>query len=277
MGNINWKVYANRLVPFNGDLIPVFSNGRRISGAVKDHNFTVKDILALDNVRAIELRTSKELLCIDFDSEKAFVFAETEGGILLEDLETWLVQRDNQTSRIKFFLYRTQEQQDALGEFVLPIPDHDLEVFSKTTKPATVLGWHRKSGLYRWYGTDPSKIKICPPKVWDFIVDQYQKKYPIVKSKKSSSRDWQPVNPCPICGRIKDNDCSINRSKDFVQCHHGKTNHPPLLKVGDVIKIGSTDWAFCGYGSKAQGEYSKFKIHQPSALASLAKELGVVK
>ena len=63
----------------------------------------------------------------------------------------------------------------------------------------------------------------------------------------------------------------------FVQCHHGKTNHPPLLKVGDVIKIGSTDWAFCGYGSKAQGEYSKFKIHQPSALASLAKELGVVK
>ena len=51
--------------------------------------------------------------------------------------------------------------------------------------------------------------------------------------------------------------------------------HP--FKVGDVIKIGSTDWAFCGYGSKAQGEYSKFKIHQPSALASLAKELGVVK
>ena len=63
----NWKAYANRLEPFNGDLIPVFADGKRISGAVKDHNFTVKDILAFDNLRAIELRTSKELMCIDFD------------------------------------------------------------------------------------------------------------------------------------------------------------------------------------------------------------------
>ena len=277
MSYSNWKAYANRLEPFNGDLIPVFSNGKRISGAVKNHNFTVKDILTFDNVRAIELRTSKELLCIDFDSLEAIRFAEEEGDFILEDLQTWLVQRDNQPYRVKFFLYRTQEQQDALGEFELTIPDHDLEVFSKVTKPATVLGWHRKSGLYRWYGTDPNKINFCPPKVWDFIVDQYQKKNPIAKSNKSSSRDWQPVNPCPICGRTKDFDCHINRSKDFVQCHHGKTNHPPFIKVGDVIKIGSTDWAFCGYGSNAFGEYSKFKIHQPTALAELAKELGVVR
>jgi len=277
MSYTNWRAYAHRLKPFDGDLIPVFENGKRIEGAVKDHSFSVKDILAFDNVRAIELRTSKELMCIDFDSLEAIRFAEEEGGFILEDFQTWLVQRDNQPYRVKFFLYRTQEQRESLGEFILDIKDHDLEIFSKSTKPATVLGWHRKSGLYRWYGTDPSKINLCPPKLWDFIVDQYQKKHQTIKSNKSSSRDWRPVNPCPICNRTKDNDCSINRSNDFVQCHHGKTNHPPLLKVGDVIKIGSTDWAFCGYGSKAQGEYSKFKIHQPSALASLAKELGVVK
>ena len=260
MSYTNWKAYVHRLQPFDGHLIPVFENGKRISGAVKDHNFTVKDILDLDGVRAIELRTSKQLMCLDFDSLEAIRFAETEGNFILKDLKTWLVKRDNQPFRCKFFLFRTKAQQDTLEEFILDLKDHDLELFSKRTKPATVLGWHRKSGLYRWYGTDPSKINICPPKVWDFIVDQYQKKNPIAKSSKSSSRDWQPVNPCPICGRTKDNDCFINRSKDFVQCHHGKTNHPPLLKVGDVIEIGSTNWAFCGIGINAIGEFSKFKI-----------------
>ena len=260
MSYTNWKAYVHRLQPFDGHLIPVFENGKRISGAVKDHNFTVKDILDLDGVRAVELRTSKQLMCLDFDSLEAIRFAETEGNFILKDLKTWLVKRDNQPFRCKFFLFRTKAQQDTLEEFILDLKDHDLELFSKRTKPATVLGWHRKSGLYRWYGTDPSKINICPPKVWDFIVDQYQKKNPIAKSSKSSSRDWQPVNPCPICGRTKDNDCFINRSKDFVQCHHGKTNHPPLLKVGDVIEIGSTNWAFCGIGINAIGEFSKFKI-----------------
>ena len=260
MSYTNWKAYVHRLQPFDGHLIPVFENGKRISGAVKDHNFTVKDILDLDGVRAVELRTSKQLMCLDFDSLEAIRFAETEGNFILKDLKTWLVKRDNQPFRCKFFLFRTKAQQDTLEEFILDLKDHDLELFSKRTKPVTVLGWHRKSGLYRWYGTDPSKINICPPKVWDFIVDQYQKKNPIAKSSKSSSRDWQPVNPCPICGRTKDNDCFINRSKDFVQCHHGKTNHPPLLKVGDVIEIGSTNWAFCGIGINAIGEFSKFKI-----------------
>ena len=96
MSYIDWKAYAHRLQPFDGDLIPVFNQGKRIVGTVKDHNFTVKDILALEDVRAIELRTSKRLLCIDFDSLEAIRFAETEGNFILEDLQTWLVQRDNQ-------------------------------------------------------------------------------------------------------------------------------------------------------------------------------------
>ncbi len=261
MSYINWKAYANRLQRFDGDLIPVFDNGKRISGAVKDHNFTVKDILAFNNVRAIELRTSKNLMCIDFDSLEAIRFAEAEGNFILEDLQTWLVQRDNQPSRVKFFFYRTKEQQEALGEFEFTIPDQDLEVFSKTTKPATVLGWHRKSGLYRWFGTDPSKINSCPPKIWDFIVDQYQKKYQTIKSNKSSSRDWRPIRPCPICNRTKDKDCLINRDRNFIQCHQGKTNNPPFLKMGETIKRQGQEWAFCGLGTNAIGEFSKFKIH----------------
>ena len=66
MSYVNWKAYAYRLKPFNGDLIPVFDEGKRIGGAVKNHNFTVEDILKYKNLKAIELRTSKELMCIDF-------------------------------------------------------------------------------------------------------------------------------------------------------------------------------------------------------------------
>ena len=261
MSYINWKAYAHRLQTFDGDLIPVFENGKRIAGAIKDHNFTVKDILDFDNVRAIELRTSKELICIDFDSFEAIRFAETEGNFILKDLQTWLVKRDNQHFRCKFFFYRKEEQQEVLGEFVLDIKDHDLEIFSKRTKPATVLGWHRKSGLYRWYGTDPSKINICPPKVWDFIVDQYQKKHKTIKARKSSSNTWQAIRPCPICNRMKDKDCFINRDRNFIQCHQGKTHNPPFLKVGETIKRKGLEWAFCGIGNNAIGEFSKFKIH----------------
>ena len=53
MGITNWRAYTHRLKPFDGDLIPVFDKGKRIGGAVKDHNFTVKDILDFDGIRAI--------------------------------------------------------------------------------------------------------------------------------------------------------------------------------------------------------------------------------
>ena len=261
MSYINWKAYAHRLQPFDGNLIPVFKDGRRISGAVKDHNFTVKDILALDGVRAIELRTSKQLMCIDIDSLEAKKFVETEGNFMLKDLQTWLVKRDNQKYRCKFFFFRNKDQQSTLGEFVLDIKEHDLEIFSKSTKPATVLGLHRESGLYRWYGTDPSIIKLCPPKLWDFIVNQYQKKNQTIQSSKSSSNTWRPIRPCPICDRIKDNYCFINRDRNFIQCHQGKTNNPPSLKVGETIKRQGQEWAFCGIGNNAIGEFSKFKMH----------------
>jgi len=261
MSYTNWKVYAQGLQPFDGNLIPVFKDGRRISGSIKDHNFTVKDILALEGLRAIELRTSKQLMCLDFDSLEAIRFAETEGGFLLKDLQTWLVKRDNQKYRCKFFFFRNKDQQSTLGEFVLDIKEHDLEIFSKSTKPATVLGLHRESGLYRWYGTDPSIIKLCPPKLWDFIVDQYQKKNQTIQSGKSSSNTWRPIRPCPICDRIKDNDCFINRDRNFIQCHQGITNNPPSLKVGETIKRQGQEWAFCGIGNNAIGEFSKFKMH----------------
>ena len=271
-----WKDQALRLKPFDGDLIPVRKKGKRIEGKIKEHHFTVEDVLAFPELRAIELRTSLRLMCIDFDSEDAFVFAESKGFNWAENL-TWIVQRDNQFSRMKLFYRRTPEQQ-RLGEFSLDVKEHDLEVFSESSRPVTVLGHHRTSGLYRWFGTGPETLIDCPNKVWNFVVGlkEEEKKRKTIKTtsiSKSSSGSWRPIRPCPICSRQKDDDCSINVLGDFVQCHHGKTNHPPHLKMGETIHLSGEDWAFCGHGSNAIGEFSKFKIHKPTSLEEIRKEL----
>ena len=274
MSNLNWKAYVHRIKPFNGDLIPVFEDGKRIGGAVKNHNFTVEDILMYKNLKAIELRTSIELMCIDFDSEDAFLFAQ-QNGFNWADNFTWFVQRDNHISRLKLFFFRTKEQQNLIGEFYLNINEHDLEIFSISSKAVTIIGEHRTSGNYRWYGSGPEDIKYCPSNLWNFVESLHKKNQEEIKPRKNTS-DWNPIKPCPICGRIKDNDCKINRSNDFIKCHHGKTNHPPSLKKGEIINKGSIDWAFCGFSSNAIGIYSKFKIHKISPLSVLAKKVGVI-
>lgn len=253
----NWQSQVRRLKPFNGQLIPVKENGYRADGPVGDHNYTDESILDFPNLRAIEVRTSVEYMCFDFDSEKAFVYAEEHGFNWAEHF-TWFVQR--RLSATKIWFRRTPEQQK-LGEFYLNDPDHDLEVFSKSTKPVTVIGHHRESGLYRWYGSGPEDIIDCPENVWNFILflkkELDKKKTP--KTRKSTSRNWRPVRPCPICTRQKDNDCSINRDENLVQCHHGKTNHPPTLRVGETLSLNGDSWAFCKEGDNAIGRFSLFK------------------
>jgi len=264
----SWKQQAPRLKPFDGHLIPVFKKGERIDGKIKEHHFTIEDVLAFSGLRAIELRTSSALMCIDFDSLEAINYVESKSGMILEDFKSWRIQRDNTPDRLKFFFSRSEQQQQ-LGEFYLPVPEHDLEVFSRSTKPVTVLGHHRESGIYRWYGTGPEKLIDCPEKVWNFIAelkeeDDKKRTYKTTRTSKSSSGNWKPARPCLICNRRKDNDCSISLSGDFIQCHHGKTNHPPHLKMGETIRLSGEDWAFCGFGSNAIGEFSKFKIHKPT-------------
>ncbi len=270
----NWQSQVRRLKPFNGQLIPVKEKGHRADGPVGDHNYTVESILDFPNLKAIEVLTSLELMCIDLDSLEAINHIETKSGMILEDFKSWRVQRVD--DRLKFFFKRTLAQQK-LGELCLRDPEHDLEVFSKSSIPVTVIGHHRGSGLYRWYGTGPEKLSYCPEKIWNFIVElkqeDDQKKAP--KTRKSTSRNWQPALPCPICNRSK-SDCWIHKNGNLVQCHHGKTNHPPSLRIGETIHLAGIDWAFCKEGENAIGRFSLFKIHKPDPLAVMAKELGIV-
>jgi hypothetical protein len=46
-----------------------------------------------------------------------------------------------------------------------------------------------------------------------------------------------------------------------VLCHHGKTHHPPAMRVGQTISIGGTVWAYCGDRDNAIGPGSVFRIH----------------
>ena len=275
----NWKDQARRLEIFNGELIPVGRERRRlISKPITEQGYSVEDVLSHTGLQAIELKTSLSLLVVDFDSEKAIVLAANRGWVWSEYV-TWHIGRLNNLSRFKLVFRRTPKQQKQLGEFYVNDTHNDLEIFSKVTKPVTVIGIHKTGELYRWFDHGPEEIIECPENVWNFIVDLKAEveARKVTRTIRSTHANWRPVRPCPICNRQKDDDCSINKEHNFVLCHHGKSHHPPSLNKGDIIHSNGIDWAFCGYGSGAVGDFSKFKIHKPSPLAVMAKELGMVK
>jgi hypothetical protein len=70
-------------------------------------------------------------------------------------------------------------------------------------------------------------------------------------------------NPCPICGRTKDNDCRITQDGSLAICHHGSTHHPPSgLYKGKVIDgLDGRQWAFTGDSKDGRG--AVFTIDKP--------------
>ena len=56
----------------------------------------------------------------------------------------------------------------------------------------------------------------------------------MVATRSSTSTRSSKTNPCPVCGRAKDNDCET-RSDGLVFCHRGATHHPPDgIRAGEV-------------------------------------------
>ena len=56
----------------------------------------------------------------------------------------------------------------------------------------------------------------------------------MVATPSSTSTRSSKTNPCPVCGRAKDNDCET-RSDGLVFCHRGATHHPPDgIRPGEV-------------------------------------------
>ena len=72
-------------------------------------------------------------------------------------------------------------------------------------------------------------------------------------------------NPCPICGRTKDDKCAFK--SDTIHCYDGVTNYPPRnLKLGRIIQInyGSTrDWALVKKNAGFSGNHCIFIPNKP--------------
>ena len=258
----NWKEQARRLENFNGELIPVGRQRRRlISKPILEQGYSIDEVLSHPGLQAIELKTSLSLLVVDFDSEKAIALAANRGWIWSECV-TWHIGRLNNPSRFKLVFRRTPKQQKQLGEFYVDDKYNDLEIFSKATKPVTVLGIHKTGELYRWFGHGPEELIECPDNVWNFIVHLKTEveTRKIKRTKNTPHSNWRSMKPCTICSRQKDGDCYISKDGTFIQCHHGKTNHPPTLRVGETLSINGDSWAFCKIGDNAIGTYSLFKL-----------------
>ena len=72
-------------------------------------------------------------------------------------------------------------------------------------------------------------------------------------------------NPCPICGRTKDDKCAFK--SDTIHCYDGVTNYPPRnLKLGGIVQInyGSTrDWALVKKDAGFSGNHWIFIPNKP--------------
>lgn len=87
-------------------------------------------------------------------------------------------------------------------------------------------------------------------------------------------------NPCPICGRDSDADCTIFDNADgvvVVVCHRGKSFSPPTdLTVGDVIagKVDpATRWAYAGESAKGSFGRPAAKFKEVGAEVALCNAL----
>jgi hypothetical protein len=66
-------------------------------------------------------------------------------------------------------------------------------------------------------------------------------------------------NPCPICGRDKDDKCRWN--DEFILCYAGNTFSPPgYLKVGDRVKVNQQTYALCSESSGFAGNSYCFAL-----------------
>lgn len=259
-------------------------------------SFTVEQLLAMNGVvRSVGTRTGTDahgLLAFDIDGPTALELA-LEHGCDPQEAQTWQVHRDTDPCRLKVCWRLTAEQSAQLGDIStkahtrLPVKDANgqvlekgeaLEVFHHPGRQIVVLGEHPSSGgRYLWpEGKGPETLALIPPAWWSLALKlqanvlglQQQQAASKRNSKSSSSDEWRPADPCPICGRDTTGYCSRNRDSGTIRCFHGSTFSPEihgLLAVGDTItgRDGIT-YGYCGAEPQANGDvFSTFRVHQP--------------
>jgi len=264
-----WREQAHRLSIFNGKLLPAKIEGKKkkllIRGKLKDQNFSHEDCLKNPQLRMIGIRTDLDFIVIDLDGQKGSELA-LEKGFDWINHNSWKVGREGNAERFKIIYRRTPEQQK-FGRIHINDNKNQIDLLSSPSAWAVVMGDHPDGDIYRWFNQGPEDLSYCPDHAWSFVVNHAADFRERLEQKASGRTPtprgtWQPARPCPVCGRTKDNDCSILRDGTFCLCHHGKTDKPPTVRVGETIEREGQTWAFCGFGRNHHGfgKCSKFKL-----------------
>ncbi|MEY3964743.1 MAG: hypothetical protein RLZZ106_1998 [Cyanobacteriota bacterium] len=296
----NWRAALNRLAPLALPLLPCgagaekkapldHTTGRPLSGW-ETAAFTVEQLLAMNGVvRSVGTRTGRDaqgLIAFDIDGETALELALRQ-GCDPQQARTWQIHRDTDPCRLKVCWRLTEEQSQQLGN-VSPKAltrrpgsgekGQALEVFHHPGRQIVVIGEHPSSGgNYLWPdGHGPEVLAPIPPEWWTLALAIAAGELGIApapssaaKASRTTSRDWQPAYPCPICRRNTTDFCSRNRSSGTIRCFHGNTFSPELqhgqLKVGQTITgTDGITYGFCGSKAQANGAwFSTFVVHKP--------------
>jgi predicted P-loop ATPase len=249
--------------------------------------FTVPEILAMNGaVICAGTRTGNGLLAFDQDGGSALELLLVH-GCDPQQAKTWQVRRDTDPLRLKVLWQLTAEQQAELGGEVIKAiktkapadckKGEALELFHSTGKQVVVLGEHRASGGdYFWpEGQGPEALAPIPDAWWTLALKIARGEIegihtPAAATPKTSSQrgEWEPANPCPICGRNTTSWCTTRIENGSINCRHGSTFSPLLahgtLTPGQVITgTDGVRYAFCSEKRQSDGQmFSTFKVHQ---------------
>ena len=163
-----------------------------------------------------------------------------------------------------------------------------LEIFHSPSTQIVAIGKHPSSGgRYFWpKGMDPEALAPIPEGWWAMALDIAGKGHVWRQSsflaelngdKKNShareggssgsSRNWQSLSDCPICGRNTTSYCSRHKDGKTIRCFHGSTFSPPTgLKRGETFTDRQGEiWAFSQEQQQANGDvFSVFVRHDPN-------------
>ena len=243
----------------------------------QNKSFSIDEIGGFNFVAAIGVRTNVgNLFCIDIDGISAVDYLYKR-NLIPQHCKTWQVHRSNHNWKMKLLFQLRPDQLQALQrkefeESRATGAEEQLEFFFHGGCQVVVLGEHPSRGRYfspRGFEVD---ALTSPPDDWFKLILEASKGEQKVGRGSSSSKDWNRLDLCPVCGREENLICSIHKDGKTLRCFHGGKKFPPKnLKRGQVV---AGEWAFSSVNlSVGIGTFSHFVKHQPTPAQQLWRDL----
>lgn len=296
----DWRLQAERLSHLRAPLLAVGTDKAPIHLLTGKHlakwqeaAFTAEQIAESGPAIGCGVRTGNGLLVFDVDGVTALKW------LLDHDCDpratkTWQIHRDTDANRFKVAFTLTAGQQQQFGNAKPKQHTKDavkddagnviekgeaVEVFHSTGGQVVALGQHHDSGgNYYWPdGFAVEELAPIPPAWWEAACtiagSSTTAKVSTTKATSSSSREWKPLNPCPICGRNTTSYCSEHQDGKTIRCFHGNTFAPPQgLQRGECITDSyGKQWGFSQEQTHSNGDvFSVFVEHNENGKTAKA-------